>query len=118
MSHFNLSATLSQKFTAFNQEIEKIVHPIANSAIQLSKIEYTVLFLLLLGKSSLKEIAEIITKLENKPLSESFVLYVIYDNLYRKFKVNKMSNLIEKATMMTHSLHCFSANSQNTCKIV
>lgn len=100
MASLNLSINLSQAFTVLNQKIGKTIPPITNKPIKLSKIEYTILFLLILGKSSLKEIAEIITKLENKPLSESFVLYIIYDNLYRKFKVSKISELIEKSALM------------------
>ena len=110
MANINLSATLSQTFITPTQKIGKIATPITNNVIKLSKIEYTILFLLTLGKSSLKEIAEIITKLEGKTLSESFVLYIIYDNLHHKFKVTKISELIEKSTIMTHSLNFSSAD--------
>ena len=100
MINLNLSAHLSQAYIALNRKIGKTTPPLVKNNIKLSRIEYTILFLMFLGKSSPTEIAQIITKLENKPLSKSFVLYVLYDNLYRKFKVNKTSELIEKAVLM------------------
>lgn len=104
MTNFNLSTHLSQAFTALNQKIGKTSsYSLTNNIIKLSRFQYEVLFLIVLGKS-VREIAMIITQLEDKPCSSSIVRWMI-DHLYLIFEVNSVSKLIEKAIIMQAITH-------------
>jgi hypothetical protein len=109
MTNFNLSTNLSQAFIALNKKIGKgSSYSFTNNAwdnniVKLSKFQYEVLFLLVLGKS-VREIAMIMTQLENKRCSSSIVRWMI-DHLYLIFEVNSISELIEKAIIMRAVTH-------------
>jgi DNA-binding CsgD family transcriptional regulator len=67
--------------------------------VRLSKREEQVLYLLSMGKSP-KEIAKILSKLENKSFSPKTVASVINKQLYVKLDVSNYSQLLEKATKL------------------
>jgi DNA-binding CsgD family transcriptional regulator len=66
--------------------------------ISLSQRESEILCLLSLGKPP-KEIARVIGKRENKPLSSATVLSIICKQLYRKFGVYSIGDLLHKARL-------------------
>ncbi len=67
--------------------------------IKLTKREREILYFLSLNKSP-KEIATILSGLENKPLSSATILSIIDKQLYIKFEVFNVSQLIEKANSL------------------
>ena len=67
--------------------------------IKLTKREAEVLYLLSLGKSP-KEIAVILSKIQNKPVCSSTIGGVVNKKLYPKFDVYNLNQLIEKAQLM------------------
>ncbi|HLX53140.1 MAG TPA: PAS domain S-box protein, partial [Aquella sp.] len=71
----------------------------SDKQIRLTKRELDVLYYLSLNKSP-KEIAQIITAIENKQVSDSTINAIINKKLYPKFKVFNISQLVEKAIML------------------
>lgn len=67
--------------------------------MHVTKRELDVLYYLSLNKSP-KEIAQIITILENKTVSDSTINAVINKKLYPKFEVFNIGQLVEKAIML------------------
>jgi len=67
--------------------------------IRLTKRELDVLYYLSLNKSP-KDIAQIITIIEDKPVSDSTINAIINKKLYPKFEVFNIGQLVEKAIML------------------
>ncbi|HLX53139.1 MAG TPA: PAS domain-containing protein [Aquella sp.] len=67
--------------------------------IKLTKREQQIIYLLSLNKSP-KDIAHIITIIENKPVSNSTINAIINKKLYPKFEVFNIGQLVEKAIML------------------
>jgi PAS domain S-box-containing protein len=67
--------------------------------IRLTKRELEVLYYLSLNKSP-KDIAQIITIIEDKPISDSTINAIINKRLYPKFDVFNIGQLVEKAIML------------------
>ena len=67
--------------------------------ISLTKRETEILYLLSLGKSP-KEIANILSKAQNKSVCASTINAMINKQLYPKFEVYNVNQLIEKAHLM------------------
>ncbi len=75
---------------------KKDYHDSQIPAIKFSKREEQVLYLLCMGKNP-KEIANILTKLEDKSIATKTIYSVINKQLYSKLDVNSYSMLVEKA---------------------
>lgn len=95
--------TINREFAQF---ISLMNHTAGTSAnikladpISLTKRQKEIIFLLSLGKSP-KNIAEFISRIENKLLSPATVTAIINKHLYLKFGVNSTSQLIEKAILL------------------
>ncbi|MCC2625992.1 MAG: hypothetical protein K0R14_1865 [Burkholderiales bacterium] len=73
----------------------------SDKQIRLTKRELDVLYYLTLNKSP-KNIAKIITIIENKPISDSTINAVINKKLYPKFQVFNIGQLVEKAVMLNY----------------
>lgn len=71
----------------------------ADKQIKLTKREQQILYFLSLNKSP-KNIAQIITVIENKSVSDSTINAVINKKLYPKFEVFNIGQLIEKAVVL------------------
>ncbi|MCC2625727.1 MAG: putative sensory box sensor histidine kinase/response regulator [Burkholderiales bacterium] len=71
----------------------------SDKRIKLTKRELDVLYYLSLNKSP-KDIAQIITIIESKPVSDSTINAIINKKLYPKFEVFNIGQLIEKAIML------------------
>ncbi|HLX52333.1 MAG TPA: PAS domain-containing protein [Aquella sp.] len=71
----------------------------SDKQIRLTKRELDVLYYLSLNKSP-KDIAQIITIIEEKPVSDSTINAIINKKLYPKFEVFNIGQLVEKAIML------------------
>ncbi len=71
----------------------------SDKQIRLTKRELDVLYYLSLNKSP-KDISQIITIIENKPVSDSTINAIINKKLYPKFEVFNIGQLVEKAIML------------------
>ncbi len=67
--------------------------------VKLTKRETEILYLLSLGKSP-KEIASILSKIQNKPVCSATIGALVNKKLYPKFDVYNLNQLIEKAQLM------------------
>jgi|GEM_PF-1729790 len=119
LMHDNLAQqTIIDGTKNFRQFLNKIVNEIQNfriedlseklgikpqvnldEPIRLTKRESEVLYFLSLNKSP-KDIATIITALEEKPVADSTINGLINKQLYPKFKVFNIGQLIEKANVL------------------
>lgn len=90
----------SYKIEALSEQIG-IKPKISNSdkQIRLTKRELDILYYLSLNKSP-KDIAQIITIIENRSVSDSTVNAIINKKLYPKFEVFNIGQLIEKAILL------------------
>lgn len=70
-----------------------------NNNIQLSDREQKVLFLLSLNYNT-RQIADILTKIEKKNITPNLIRNNINQQLYIKFEVNNVTDLIEKYSML------------------
>lgn len=86
---------LSNVFNFLHQKLA-IKNTNIDLTIKLTKREYEVLYLLLLGKSP-KEIALILSNIEDKVIAPATINSIINKSLYLKFKVNSYSQLIAKS---------------------
>lgn len=92
----------SYKINAVNNKLGSEIKNRCNDndlKIKLTKRESEVLYFLSLNKSP-KEIASIVGILENKHVSPATIQAIIDKQLYFKFKVFSISNLIEKAYLL------------------
>ncbi|MCC2625742.1 MAG: sensor histidine kinase [Burkholderiales bacterium] len=71
----------------------------SDKQIRLTKRELDILYYLSLHKSP-KDIAQIITIIENKPISDSTINAIINKKLYTKFGVFNIGQLVEKAILL------------------
>ncbi|MCC2625247.1 MAG: hypothetical protein K0R14_1120 [Burkholderiales bacterium] len=71
----------------------------ADRQMKLTKREQQILYFLSMNKSP-KDIAQIITIMENNPVSDSTINAIINKRLYPKFEVYNISQLVEKAIML------------------
>jgi PAS domain S-box-containing protein len=71
----------------------------SDKQIRLTKRELDVIYYLSLNKSP-KEISQIITIIENKPVSDSTINAIINKKLYPKFEVFNIGQLVEKAILL------------------
>ncbi|MCC2625243.1 MAG: Sensory box histidine kinase/response regulator [Burkholderiales bacterium] len=71
----------------------------SDKQIRLTKRELDILYYLSLNKSP-KDIAQIITIIENSPVSDSTINAIINKKLYPKFEVFNIGQLVEKAIML------------------
>ncbi len=71
----------------------------SDKQIRLTKRELDILYYLSLNKSP-KDISQIITIIENKPVSDSTINAIINKKLYPKFEVFNIGQLVEKAIML------------------
>ncbi|HLX54948.1 MAG TPA: hypothetical protein VKR58_13465 [Aquella sp.] len=85
--------TLDYK-TPLNSEFNTL-----SDEIVLTKRESEILYYLSLNKS-IKDIAAVITILDNKPVSASAINTIIDKQLYPKFEVDNIEKLIEKANSL------------------
>lgn len=67
--------------------------------IKLSKRQHEILYLLMFGKSP-RFIAEFISSIDNKKVTQATVTSIINKQLYRKFKVTSATKLIERAILL------------------
>ncbi|MCC2625248.1 MAG: Sensory box histidine kinase/response regulator [Burkholderiales bacterium] len=71
----------------------------ADRQMKLTKREQQILYFLSMNKSP-KDIAQIITIIENNPVSDSTINAIINKRLYPKFEVFNIGQLVEKAIML------------------
>lgn len=87
------------KLTVLNDKIGASDLSIINPHIKLSNRESQILYYLSLHKSP-KEIAEILTILEDKTIAVSTIQTIVNKRLYKKLDVYNLGGLIEKATRL------------------
>ena len=93
-------ATMNTYFDLLHYKLNKVKFvsnkKIIKPKIKLTPKEHEVLFLAVLGKSQ-KEIAEILSKVHNKPVKTNSVASIISKQIYPKFDVYNLPNLVELA---------------------
>lgn len=97
--NFNLSTSLAYAHSIVNKKLGRTFSASIDDVIPLSKIQYAILFLIVLGKSP-SDITKLISKLENIAISQCKINSIITDQIYNKLKVNSNEELIEKAVML------------------
>ena len=100
ISIFEPCETMDGYFNILNKKLNtNFIKPCDNfdkQKIELTPREYEVLFLLVLGKSQ-KEIANILSTIYKKELKPNSVASMISKQIYPKFEIFNLANLIEKA---------------------
>ena len=89
---------LNDKLSSFNQNPSQN-NTTSKQTIKLTKREREIIYFLSLNKTS-KEIAQILSVLENKSLSPSTIVSIIDKKLYVKFGVNNIAGLVEIANKL------------------
>lgn len=98
----NFISKLQHDIEAYRVEAINDITPCitpADQQISLTRQESQILYYLSLNKSP-REIAAIISKIEKKTISSSTVQSIIIKQLYLKFGVYSISQLMDKATML------------------
>jgi PAS domain S-box-containing protein len=95
----NIHNTLEISRLHVVNQIAGINHYIKDEEIYLTKREEQVLYLISMGKKP-KQIANILSNLDNKRIATATITVIINKHLYLKFKVNDTSSLIEKAKIL------------------
>lgn len=99
LKEFSINYGITQFIKLMNYTSGSATAKQISQPIVLTKREKEILFLLSLGKSP-KNIAEFISKIENKILTPATVTATINKHLYLKFNVNSTSELIEQAVLL------------------
>lgn len=78
---------------------EENLSTLVDTPIKLTKRQYEILYLLIMGKSP-RHIAEYISNVQVKSVTAATVTSIINKQLYQKFNVDSVTKLIEKALLL------------------
>ena len=90
----DISDNLSEVFKHSNSSFLTNTNKISNSNFKFTKREYQILYLLYLGKSP-KEIAWILSNIEERTVAPATITAIINKRIYLKLGVNSCSQIIE-----------------------